>query len=165
MLQPAYLHKENLSKVWAEIALDDRSLYATHDVFVHFDQKIDDSNWAAIQFVSVAGGKILGYFNAGVNRSAEKIDEILVFSVPDKLETEMLMFMTDYVRFFDMLFTKYGFKKIEFSCIVGSPAEKFNDRLLKYNKGRVVGTFKSAVKLRDGHIYDKKWYEVFNPNL
>ena len=73
-------------------------------------------------------------------------------------------FYSDFIEFIRRL-VRVGFRKICFSVIVGSPAERTYDRFVKRYGGRIVGTHKSHVKLIDGKYYDLKLYEVFTNNL
>jgi RimJ/RimL family protein N-acetyltransferase len=61
----------------------------------------------------------------------------------------------------DEMFTKYNFRKLEFSVVVGNPIEKSYDRLIYKYGGRIVGTYKKHTRLMDNKYYDEKLYEIF----
>jgi len=72
--------------------------------------------------------------------------------------------MTDYAEFYDKLFNKFNVRKIEYSTIVGSPAEKLNDIMIKKFGGNIIGIKHDSIKLSDDKLYDLKLYEIFNHN-
>lgn len=58
------------------------------------------------------------------------------------------------------IFEKYNFRKLNFYVVVGNPAEKSYDKMIKRYGGRVVGYRKENTRLFDGKYYDEKLYEV-----
>jgi len=70
------------------------------------------------------------------------------------------IFTKDFKIFTDSLFTKHKFNKINFSVVVGNPAEMMYDASIDKYCGRVVGTFTNEFKLFDGTLCDVKWYEI-----
>lgn len=58
------------------------------------------------------------------------------------------------------IFEKYYFRKLNFCVIVGNPAEKAYDKMIKKYGGRVVGYRRENTRLFDGKYYDEKLYEV-----
>lgn len=58
------------------------------------------------------------------------------------------------------IFSKYQYKKIVFSVLIGNPIEPKYDRIIKRSGGRIVGVHKEHVMLPDGKLYDEKVYEI-----
>jgi RimJ/RimL family protein N-acetyltransferase len=72
-----------------------------------------------------------------------------------------IVFGNDVRIAMDEIFTKYNFRKLTFSVVIGNPIEKQYDKLISKYGGRVVGTYKENVKLMDNRYYDEKYYEIF----
>jgi hypothetical protein len=98
---------------------------------------------------------IIGYFNAYISHRHYKVTELNIVN----FEEPNIVFSKDLKRFVDMLFER-GFRKIEFSVVVGNPAEKMYDKFIKKYNGRVVGISKESVRLTGGEFYDVKEYEI-----
>jgi hypothetical protein len=158
MLQPAYLYKDELYKYKSKLAFNERyKFYAGGSSFC-FDIKPDDSSWNRIQLVSInKNNELIGYFSADINRSVYFIDSLEIINFTPKTN---LIFAQDLKQFFLDLFNKYNYNKINFNVIVGNPAEKIYDKLVKNYGGRIVGIFKNDTRLWDGKIYDRKFYEI-----
>ena len=71
-----------------------------------------------------------------------------------------MTFAMDLGRALTDIFEKYNFRKLNFYVIVGNPAEKAYDKMIKKYGGRVVGYRRENTRLFDGKYYDEKLYEV-----
>ena len=69
-----------------------------------------------------------------------------------------ITFGKDIGQALDEIFTKYNFRKLKFSVVVGNPIEKSYDKLIHEYCGRIVGTFKDHTRLIDNKNYDEKFY-------
>ena len=128
--------------------------YATRSFF---DGKFEvlDSEWSDITRVSIdKSGKLLGYMFCGIDRNTNHIDNIGLANI-SKLSNITLA--KDFLEFFESLLI---YKKISWTVIVGNPAEKIYDRLIKKYDGRIVGIQKEHIKLSDEKYYDLKLYEI-----
>ena len=54
------------------------------------------------------------------------------------------------------------FYKMNWSVIVGNPAERMYDKFIAKHGGRVVGTYRRDTLLCDGEFYDRKAYELLS---
>lgn len=165
MLELAYIHKERLNELWQKNALDPKYKYYFAGGYENYEKEIDNNNWNNLSFVSldINNRKILGFLSASIDRKAHKIDQLYLRGFDT--DSKNFTFMIDILNFTKNLFSEYGFRKIEFSVVVGNPAEKYFDKLVKKNGGRIVGILKKSVRLMDGRLYDYKMYEIFNPEL
>lgn len=69
-------------------------------------------------------------------------------------------FAKDVKEAIDWIFTKFNCEGLDFSVIVGNPAEKIWDKAIKKLNGKVVAYYKRDAKLIDNKLYDMKTYEV-----
>ena len=76
-------------------------------------------------------------------------------------EKPNFLFSKDLKEFIiDVLFLKFRFNKLQFTCVVGNPIEKTYDRFIIKYGGRIVGIYEKDVRLVDNKIYDLKLYEI-----
>lgn len=116
--------------------------------------------WCDLQRVSKdKDGNILGFMFCAINRANDRVEDLGLVNMKGKRNRE---FTRDILQFFEDLFKTYNHRKICFSVVVGNPAEKIYDKIVKRYKGRIVGTKKDHVRLFDNKFYDLKEYEVFN---
>lgn len=108
-----------------------------------------------LQMVSLDQDKLVGYFGVRFNRETNAAYDLEIIKFGDSLE-----FSIDLRDFFVSLYDKFGVEKVIFSVIIGNPAERLYDNVIRTYGGRIVGTFKNDVKLYDGQLYDVKWYEI-----
>ena len=74
-------------------------------------------------------------------------------------------FSRDLYIFLTDLFNKFNFRKIEFTVVIGNPAEVMYDRIMDKYGGSIVGIKKLSTKLIDGKYYDVKMYEIFKDDF
>ena len=154
MIQPAIAHKEELQKLWIEHLNSDRSMYTQACSYYEYDLDIKKDEWNYMQLVSIENEKIVGYVHVGINREHDRVSNILFVSFVDKSVT----FSLDCKGVFENLMSR--FRKISFTCVVGNPAEKMYNKLVKRYNGRVACVQKDHIRLRDGKYYDYKLYEI-----
>lgn len=161
MIEFAYKYENEINKEYLTFLKNDPDAkYINYTSYFKFELKIDGDQWNNIQFVSVYKKKIIAYFNFSVDRVVNNVDGIQVMRF-NKNKKYNDIFLKDYQKTFDMLFNKYKFDNLFFSCVVGGSGERINDLMLKLNnKIRIVGIKKNYTKLNDGLIYDIKMYQV-----
>lgn len=155
MLEPAIKYKEELEKLQYGIWFDEKYKYWNCDVYYDTLQ-IDTSTWNKHQFVSVVNGEIIGYIAYNIARADNSAHSLSIMNFSDN----KVAFGMDLGQALKDIFEKYKFRKLNFTVVVGNPIEKSYDKMIKKYGGRIVGTYKSDVKLIDGEYYDKKSYEI-----
>jgi hypothetical protein len=156
MIQPAILCKEEINRLYTACYMDPKYDYFTVNNVSYFDLFIKDRDEDYIQLVSIYCDVVIGYFEAEVNRYSNKILNLFIVNFSSFNHA----FAADLIRFIRLLKNR-GFRKIEFSMVVGNPVEAQYDRLVKSLGGRVVGVFEKSIKIRSGEICDLKYYEFF----
>ncbi len=158
MLKLAWGYQDKLNQLTPELAYEEKYKYLSYGVYSDYNLEIDKNGWSLLQFVSVdREDNIIGYFEAAIARAEHIVTSLWVFNFYDV----NLIFSKDFKQFFDDLFTKYNFRKVNFSVIIGNPAEKMYDKYIKKYNGRIVGIRKEDTKLFDNNYYDVKLYEIF----
>lgn len=123
--------------------------------YLGFVKKYDDE-WADYQrVVEDAGGNLLGFLFCHINRTHDRIDNIELMNIT---KTINITFTKDIVKILEELRDRY--RKITFEVVIGNPAEKIYNKIIKKCNGRTIGTAKNHVKLMDGKYYDMKFYEI-----
>jgi RimJ/RimL family protein N-acetyltransferase len=119
---------------------------------------ISENNWEDRLFVSLnKSDDILGLIGYHIDRANDYIDCLWIINFSE----DKVTFGRDVGKTLDDIFTKYNFRKLAFSVIVGNPIEKSYDKLIHKYGGKIVGTYKENVKLMDNKYYDEKLYEIF----
>lgn len=117
-----------------------------------------DNNWENHIFVSQnSNEEIIGVIGYHIDRSNDCVDCLWIIN----FSNNKITFGRDVGNVLDNIFTKYNFRKLNFTVIVGNPIEKSYDKLIHKYGGRIVGTYKKNVKLIDNKYYDEKLYEIF----
>jgi hypothetical protein len=162
MLERAFNHASMLSKEVAQ-AIDDPYFDYLWQDFTNFTLDIQNNNFYKQQWVSVENDwKIVGYFEAEIDRSARYVTSLIVANFAKKGN---ITFSLDLKEFFKRLIYRYNYSKIVFSVVTNSPNEKLYDKFISRYGGRVVGIFKNHKILQDGTLRDMKYYEVLNEEL
>lgn len=157
MLELAYLHEGELNRIYAREITTEKYKYLNSTWYNDYSIEIKEDSWEKLQFVSIDEyNRVLGYFEARIDRAANYVDGLTVVSFYDA----SYIFSKDCLQFINDLFDKYGFNKINFSVFIGNPAEKIYDKYIEKYGGRVVGIFRNNARLSDGKLYDEKYYEI-----
>jgi len=119
---------------------------------------MEKDDWNKIQKVSVLDGNVIGYFSATISQVTNSVSEVSAINFGHPRFT----FSKD-LR--DFLLSLSKFNKINFSVVVGNPIESMYDKYVGSVGGRVVGTFNNDVKLINGRLADRKWYEITGEQL
>lgn len=123
------------------------------------DLNLVAGTYDAHQFVSVGEkGDVIGYISYKIDRCTGCCYDFCIVNYTG----DRLTFGKDVLRTLTDIFDKYHFNKLEFCVVIGNPAEKSYDRLIKKYGGSVVGIFREHTKLTDGLMYDVKVYEVLS---
>jgi len=168
MIQPAFIHKTELQKIYAEYIYKEKYKYYSLGVSTKYELEIDNSDWKMIQYCSIINNKIIGYFCAHIIRSDNKITEIGILNfIEDNDFLHKTLHKTlgiDLIKFFRMLYLDKNIHKIEWSVILNkklkSRTEIFYDNIAEKYNGSIIGISHDAIKLRDGKYYDRKYYEL-----
>ena len=164
MLEFAIHHKEEVEKLYRLAVTRPNSLFYSMGVYMNFDPQIKPSTWEELQFVSLHKGKVIGYLACDVNRGAHAANHLrMIFLSEGNLHSAL--FGIDCRKFFRKLFFEYNFNKVNWSVIIGNPAEKKYDAICSHLNGCVVGTKKKETRLTDGKLYDLKMYELHRVDL
>lgn len=121
------------------------------------DLTLSSDTWNDHQFVSVnSKGEVIGYISYKIDRTASYCYcfGAISFSV------DTLTFGNDLRRVISNIFSKFNFNKINFNVVIGNPAEKSYDKLIKRYGGKIVGIFREDFRGMDGKLYDVKSYEI-----
>ena len=158
MLKPAYPYKEKLQQKYNEIIFQDKYMFYNCDVYWGYEFKLNEDSWNSLEMVSVdSKDNVIGFFKAKLDRSSEKVSSLGVANFNDA----NAVFAKDLKQFMLDLLFKFNFRKIEWTVVVGNPAEKMYDRFISKYGGSITGVHKETVKLQDGKYYDMKGYELF----
>ena len=127
--------------------------------WTEYEFEVADNDLDELQMVSVnpKTWRIHGYFEATFDNDVKAVEEMCIINYMGKV---CPMFAADLKAFIAELFGR-GYEKIDWSVIIGNPAERMYDRFCKKYGGRIVGTKLRNVMLRDGNIYDEKFYEIY----
>lgn len=136
----------------------DHCKYWIHSTWLNYELTIEESSWNKIQCVSVLkDGSIQGYISATVDNVQGVVDNFTIIGYNAKCSPTL--YRDAHILLKRLLSSNY--RKILFSSVVGSPAEKINNKIIEKFNGRVVGVKNRDIKLLDGNIYDVKIYEIF----
>jgi len=85
MIVPAYIYKDEINKLYAQISMDDKYKFMHYQNYFSFNLKIDDSSWNQLQVVSVLDNEIIGFFSASFNRIHNKAEQLFTWSYGTEL--------------------------------------------------------------------------------
>lgn len=156
MLDLAAKHEAELQARFADAFLDMRNIFYFGNGYMN-TYKPDDGTWNKHEFVSVKGGKVIGYLAYRIDRRTNTAENLAAINFGGK----NLAFSRDFRQFLKDIFEKFRFRKLVFGVYVGNPAEKMYDRYIRKFGGRIIGTERAATMLLDGKFYDYKQYEIF----
>lgn len=158
MLKPAYPYKEKLQQKYNEIIFQDKYMFYNCATYWEYEFKLSQDSWNSIEMVSVdSQDNVIGFFKASLDKSSEKVSSLGVANFNDA----NVVFAKDLKQFILGLLFKFNFRKIEWTVVVGNPAEKMYDRFISKYGGSITGVHRETVKLQDGKYYDMKGYELF----
>ena len=158
MLKPAYTYKEKLQQKYNETIFQDKYKFWNCDSYWEHEFKLSSDSWTSIEMVSVdTKGNVIGFFRAAISRSADKVSSLGIANFYDANP----VFAKDLKRFILDLLFKFNLRKIEWSVVIGNPAEKIYDRFISKYGGNITGIHRETVRLQDGKYYDMKGYELF----
>lgn len=156
MLELAYPNKIELEKKFQEIAFVDKYKYYWNNSYISHEIDLSKDSWSSLDFVSKKDGVIIGYIGANIDRTAGFVSGLRVINFGEK----SIEFSKDFHKFLSDLFLKYSFHKINFSVVIGNPAEAMYDRLISKYGGTVAGYYVNDTMLWDRKLYDVKSYEI-----
>ena len=157
MLDVAIKYQNQLIDKFRKIWFSEKYKFYNSTCFFS-EWKIKEDTWSAHQFVSVRNGDVIGYISYAIDREdGNSTNNLGIINFEDK---PSMTFAMDLGQALTDIFEKYNFRKLNFYVIVGNPAEKAYDKMIKRYGGRVVGYLKENARLFDGKLYDEKLYEV-----
>jgi hypothetical protein len=158
MLKLAYPYKEKLDCIWQSIIFEDKYKYYNDSNYWKYTITLAEDSYYNMQMVSVdKDDNIIGYLSSSIDRQCNKISAMGAINFYDMNPT----FSKDFYTYLTELFTKFNFNKIEWRVVIGNPAEKMYDRIIKKYNGNIVGVQHQSTVLYDGTICDEKFYELF----
>lgn len=158
MLKPAFTYKDKLQQKYNEVIFQDKYKFWNCDNYWDYELKLNPDSWNYIEMVSVdSNDNIIGFFKAVISRSAEKVSNLGIANFFDPNP----VFAKDLKQFILDLLFKFNFRKIEWTVVIGNPAEKIYDRFISKYGGNTTGVHRETTRLQDGRYYDMKGYEIF----
>ena len=158
MLKPAFIYKDKLQQKYNEIIFTDKYKFYNCNAYWEYELKLDQNSWNTIEMVSVdLSDNVIGFFRAAICREDEKVSSLGVVNFYDA----NTVFAKDLAQFIKDLLFKFRFRKVEWSVVVGNPAESMYDRFISKYGGQITGIKRQTVRLDDGEYYDMKGYEIF----
>lgn len=158
LLKPAYPYRDKLQQRYNEILFQDKYMFYNCSAYWEYEFKLNQDSWNYIEMVSVdSKDNVIGFFRATIERSADKVSSLGVANFFDANP----VFAKDLKSFILDLLFKFNFRKIEWTVVIGNPAEQIYDRFIAKYGGRDTGIQRKTVRLQDGKYYDMKGYEIF----
>lgn len=157
MIDLAVKYEEKLQELFSNIAFDEKYMFF-NDCSYRDKYKASESTWNKHEFVSLdSNNNIIGYIKYGIDRDSLIANSLQIVNFSDN----KVVFGRDVMKCLEEVFTKFKFRKLKYSVIVGNPIEKTYDRLTEKYGGRIIGVSLKEDKLIDGNYYDHKSYEIF----
>ena len=136
----------------------DKYKYYNNNNYWNYEIELKKDSWNQVEMVSVdKNDKVIGYLCAYFERSSNKVSGMAAINFQDV----SLTFSKDFYKFLTGLFEVHNANKIEWTVVVGNPAEKLYDKFINRFGGMVVGINHETTILGDGKLYDMKEYEIF----
>jgi len=158
-LKYAYGYKDQLSKLYISAMNHPKYKFMNCNGYTSFTMDIKEDTWNTLQYVSVnSKDEVIGYIEASIDIKVNSVSSLYVLNFYD----QSLCFSKDFYGFLDILVHRYT--KVNFSVVVGNPAEAMYDRVIKKYGGRIVGVKEDHVNI-DGTLHDFKMYEILRKNL
>ena len=160
MLDIAIKHQEQLTQKMYDVWFNDKYKYWNNESWYQ-SFKVDLDTWYKHQFVSIDNdGILVGYIGYNIHREDDSVDGLSILSFTDN----SLVFGADLLAAIKDIFEKFNFRKLNFTVVVGNPAERHYDSIIKKCGGRIVGVKEKDSRLIDGKYYDLKIYEILKEN-
>ena len=123
--------------------------------------EFQDNTWEFHDFVSLnSKGEVIGNIYYRVDRLTNNASRLCAINFTN----DSIIFAKDLMQAIKDIFEKFNFNKLNFSVVIGNPAEKGYDKLVSKCGGRVVGIKERETKLFYGKYYDMKEYEILREN-
>lgn len=155
MLCAAESYRDKLAVEWQRYSTHPNYLYWNAEINYNPNAEIRNTDYRKDEWVSIIDGKIIGYFCALIDKTTRSVADISVANFTDNPR-----YGYDFIAFMKYMRRRYRF--VRWAAISGHPKEKDYEAILRHYGGRVVGTFKKKIRLRDGKLYDERWYEIDN---
>lgn len=158
MLKLAFPYKHKLEEEFLKTIYNDKYKYYHCSSWFNYQLKLSEDSWNEIEMVSVdTNDNVLGFLAATIRRDSDKVTSLRAINFYDLNYT----FAKDFHEFLVRLFELLNMRKIEFTVVIGNPAEKMYDKYIEKYGGKITGYYRETVKLYDGNFYDMKSYELF----
>ena len=155
MLELAKLHEEELKKLAGKVLIDDKYKYFNVGYMNLPEPTMDE--WNNLCFVSYSD-RVIGYFNAAVNRTHGIINSLAIWSTAASLK-EYKVFEKDLLEFFIYCLKRYPV--IQWSVVTENPVKKKYRRFIQTINGNIVGTYHKCCKVYN-EMLDEECYEVIS---
>ena len=152
-LKHAKLHEQELSRLAAEVLVEDKYKYFNVGYMALPD--IDKDEWNNIQFVSYTD-KVIGYIAASAGRTHNIVTNIQVWSAASTYH-EYKVFERDLLDFFIYLLKRFDL--IEWTVVTENPVKKKYRKFVKTVGGGIVGTIHSRYRIHRRRM-DAEMYEL-----
>ena len=164
MLKAAINYEDKLNKKLAEKAISGGCLGLGMMGYNSLTKKLKTDTWQNIQYVSVAGKKVLGYINLIRLNPGNRIDNIIIIGFAVSA-AENITFGRDCYDAIKKAFKIFNVDSIHWTCLVGSDVEKHYDSFCKQAGGRIVGIKKRAGVDERNDYRDIKIYEIMKEDF
>lgn len=158
MLRNGLLYRDEVNAAMLATWYDERYQWyycgQTHQTF----NPPDSSDENGMSFASLdSDGNLIGLIWYQVERDIRSVGG---FSIINFTDGHRVTFAKDLRRAIDDIFVRFGMHRLEFSVVIGNPAEAAYDRMIERIGGRVIGTYRDRVTDMAGKLHDFKVYEV-----
>jgi len=150
----AYAYKEKLTKLCAEIFMDEKYKDSSSSGFVEWDLGLKDDSWNQLEVVAMLEEKIVGFMRANYCRPTACVSNLYILNFTDNAEE----FAACMALMFKKLIKENA--SVNWTCIVGSSTEKIYDKICKEFGGNIVGIQKGTAINLSKEIRDLKMYQV-----
>ena len=151
MLVFAKQYEEAWKSIARSICLDEK--YRWYNTGYIYIPNFDDTDWDNIRRLSLTeDGKIIGYFNAAVDRTNLVITNVAMWSVASTYK-EYKTFELDLLKFIKSLFSFYS---IQFTVTIGNPVQQKYRKFVKMIGGDIVGIRHNCLYI-EGERYDERY--------
>ena len=156
MLAPAHLYDVDLADKFRQTWFKDKYIFY-HNGCYYSEFELYENTCDVHQFASINRGEVIGYIGYSIDRAANVAFDLNIINFTN----DSVVFGIDLVQAIDDIFNKFNIDKVEFTVLIGNPAEEMYDKFIRLYGGRIVGIYKKHIKLVDGKMYDLKMYELF----
>lgn len=158
MLKNAYLYEKDIKEALYAIWYDPKyQYYFMGPWHGEFGLDHEHGDWDCRSFAVLNhDNKLIGYMGYHIDHETNMATNFGAINFSDDIAT----FGAALKQCIDDIFIKFGMNRLEFSVVVGNPAEKGYDKLINRYGGRILCTRRQVAKDMAGNLKDDKSYEL-----